>query len=69
VTSIGGHCAQDKRQPPVAYDIYSVEKGESANIIVDLISPDKPGNYSTNLTIVSGNTVLCNLNANVTVTQ
>ena len=45
----------------------TIKNGESGNIVVDMIAPDKAGTYSTQWAIVSGSSTLCNLVMTVTV--
>lgn len=53
-----------------AYDLpQTVKNGESVKIIVDMIAPDKPGNYSTNWAIVAGGKTFCSLGITVSVIQ
>lgn len=52
------------------YDLpQTIKSGESGKIIVDMIAPDKPGNYSTNWAIVAGGRTYCSLGITVSVTQ
>jgi polar amino acid transport system substrate-binding protein len=47
----------------------TVNNGASGKIIVDMVSPGAPGQYTTNWAIVSGNTTLCSMSVTVSVTQ
>ena len=50
------------------YDLKeTIKNGESGKIIVDMVAPSKPGLYSTNWAIMSGNTTLCSLSVTVNV--
>jgi ABC-type amino acid transport substrate-binding protein len=53
-----------------AYDLQqTIKNGESGKIVVDMTAPDKPGNYTTNWAIISGNKTYCTLGITVSVTQ
>lgn len=45
----------------------TVRNGETVNIIVDMLAPDKAGTYSATWSIVSGNKTLCTLPITITV--
>jgi hypothetical protein len=45
----------------------TVRDGESIRIIVDIIAPERPGDYSTFWALVKGDTILCPLPFTVTV--
>lgn len=47
--------------------IKTIQNGESVNIIVDMLAPDKAGTYTAKWAIVSNNSTLCNLIVTVTV--
>lgn len=50
------------------YDLgTTVKPGESIKIIVDMVTPDTTGTYTTQWAIVSGSTVLCSLPLTITV--
>lgn len=54
----------------VTYDLpQTIKNGETGKIIVDMVAPGKPGNYSTNWAVVVGAETLCSMGVTVQVTQ
>jgi methionine-rich copper-binding protein CopC len=45
----------------------TIKDGESGQIIVNMVAPNTPGNYTAEWAVVSSNTTLCILNVTVTV--